>query len=316
MADTGPARPNLTIGIPTHNRSASIDRLLASLGGLPDDASVELLVVDDASTDATESVLDGWSGRLRGRLRVVRHSSRGGFGGSLATMIESARGRWILLASDDDVVLTQSLPDLLLQLHRVEPGILIPSFLDGTRGLIRAKATGTVVHPGKVWGSVGHAPGIVFDVERSRPHVGELRSLLESDDDFARVYPQVVIAINLVAAGHPLVHWSIATAATGEDNVSGIRDSKGEAYWSMSSRMRQYFAYQAYLRARIEQSSGPDATAFVAALEWNRVKLLDFFAAWLTIEHPAEAEAVARAMRSPRARRRRFGVIARSLRRS
>jgi len=311
MSGGSAARPLLTIGIGTRNRSESLERVLDRLESIPLTQPIEFLIVDDASDDETSSVLERRSADPSSRLRVIRHRTRGGFGGSLATLILNAQGKWLLLTSDDDDVLVGSLPDLLRQLERLRPGLLIPGFVDGERGDIRAKPTGTPVGPGKIWGSIGHAPGIVFDVIEARQHVGGLTDLLASNDSFATVYPQVIIGINISSEGTLIAHWAVPTAATGDDNPSGIRDPQGEQYWSMASRMRQFFAYQAYLQRRVEESSGEKQDRFRQALEWNRIKLLDFFNAWLTVEHPAEATAVQEARHPRLARRYRLAAAAR-----
>lgn len=302
----------LTIGIGTRNRARSIGKVLDSLLE-SEGPRVRVLVIDDASDDATPDVLDR---RARARpevLTVIRHPVRGGFGGSLATLLEQAEGTWLLLTSDDDILLKDNLPGLLAELVLQRPGVLVPGFIDGDRGDIRSKPTGTRIHPGKVWGTLGHAPGIVFDLEDARRHVPDLRTLLESEDPFATVYPQVVIGVNIACSGRPITHWSAPIAATGEDNPSGIRDPRDEVYWSMSSRMRQFFAFQAYLERCIEAATGQERERFREGEEWNRGKLLDFFAAWLTVEHPEHAVAVRQASSPVVARRDRLATALRLL---
>lgn len=293
---------SLTIGIGTRNRARSIEKVLDSLLE-PAEPRVRVLVVDDASDDDTPDILDRRARTHPEALTFIRHPIRGGFGGSLATLLEQAEGTWLLLTSDDDIVLKDNLPGLLSELELQRPGVLVPGFIDGDRGDIRSKPTGTRIHPGKVWGTLGHAPGIVFHLEDARRHAPDLRALLASEDPFATVYPQVVIGVNIACSGRPITHWSAPIAATGEDNPSGIRDPRDESYWSMSSRMRQFFAYQAYLERRSRAAAGKERDRFREVEEWNRRKLLDFFAAWLTVEHPEYAVAVREASHPRLARR-------------
>ena len=67
---------------------------------------LELLVVDDASTDATPEILEAIEDE---RLRVLRHDERRGLAASLNAGLDEARGRYIARMDADDV----ALPDWL-----------------------------------------------------------------------------------------------------------------------------------------------------------------------------------------------------------
>jgi glycosyltransferase involved in cell wall biosynthesis len=92
---------NATVAICTWNRAALLDATLASIERMrvPDGTSWELLVVDNASTDATASVLDRWRSRLP--LRSVRES-RQGCSHARNRALDEARGA-LLVWTDDDV---------------------------------------------------------------------------------------------------------------------------------------------------------------------------------------------------------------------
>ena len=67
---------------------------------------LELLVVDDASTDATPQILEAVEDE---RLRVLRHEERRGLAASLNSGLDEARGRYLARMDGDDV----ALPDWL-----------------------------------------------------------------------------------------------------------------------------------------------------------------------------------------------------------
>lgn len=304
----------MTIGIGTRNRCASLEVVLDALITANLRSDIEILVVDDASNDTTPDVLTTAANRAGRSLRLIRHDEQRGFAGSLSTLVNHSRGRWLLLTSDDDVLRLDVLPTLLQVLERERPGVLVPAFLDGDRGIMRSKKTGFRIHPGKTWGTLGHVPGVVFDVVEARRHTGLLNSLLEDKNSFAMVYPQVVLGLEMTCSGIDIVHWSEYTASTGDDNPSGIRDANNEPYWAMSSRMRQFFGFQKYLDQRIQETDGTARTRFEEVRQWNRDKLLDFFAAWLTSEYPDHAEAVQKARVPPVRRRDRLLAALRILR--
>lgn len=68
------AEPAITVVVPTYNRASSLARLLDALADCEEPAGgVEVVVVDDGSTDGTAEVV----GRSRVSVRYVRQSNRG-----------------------------------------------------------------------------------------------------------------------------------------------------------------------------------------------------------------------------------------------
>ncbi len=90
----------LSILIPVFNERATveeaIDRVLAA--ELPLER-VELVVVDDGSTDGTSDVLAGreWPERVR----ILRHASNRGKGAAVRTALEQARGEYAVIMDAD-----------------------------------------------------------------------------------------------------------------------------------------------------------------------------------------------------------------------
>jgi glycosyltransferase involved in cell wall biosynthesis len=83
----------------TYNRAASVATAVkAVLAQSWDD--FELIVVDDGSTDHTGDVLAGFDDR---RLRLVRRPN-GGLSAARNTGIAEARGRFVAMVDDDDIV--------------------------------------------------------------------------------------------------------------------------------------------------------------------------------------------------------------------
>lgn len=91
--------PLASILIPAHNREAYIERAVRSaLAQTVRD--IEVVVVDDGSTDATPDILDSIADR---RLRVLRHDTNYGIPASRNSLLEAARGRFIAWLDSDDV---------------------------------------------------------------------------------------------------------------------------------------------------------------------------------------------------------------------
>jgi hypothetical protein len=91
--------PAVSVVIPTRNREHLISDAVA-MALEQRDVALEVIVVDDASTDGTASVLAGIDDP---RLRVVSRPQQGRLAAARNSGIEAARGQWVALLDDDDV---------------------------------------------------------------------------------------------------------------------------------------------------------------------------------------------------------------------
>jgi glycosyltransferase involved in cell wall biosynthesis len=118
--------PLLTIGIPTRNRLAYLRDLVLALEAQirADDLSsqmVEVLVSDNASQDQTRAFVEEVAARLP-NLKYSRNSENLGALGNYHKLVRDARGRFIWIIGDDDLILPGALVDTL-ELLRADPGL-------------------------------------------------------------------------------------------------------------------------------------------------------------------------------------------------
>jgi glycosyltransferase involved in cell wall biosynthesis len=111
------AHESLTLFFPMWNEEEMIDRTVAAAVGIGDELVVaqrigdyEILLVDDASTDATPALAERLAEEHE-RVRVVRHPQNRKLGGSIRTGLAEAKGD-IVLYTDADM------PFDLAQLHK------------------------------------------------------------------------------------------------------------------------------------------------------------------------------------------------------
>ena len=102
MADPEPetASPEVTVVIPTRDRWSLLSRnaLRAALG--QEDVALEVVVVDDGSTDDTSLRLAELD---EPRLRTIRHEQPRGMGGARNTGLAAAQAPWVAFLDDDDL---------------------------------------------------------------------------------------------------------------------------------------------------------------------------------------------------------------------
>lgn len=94
-------KPSVAVAIPAFNEAEGIPGFVQEIDRalLPQVESLRLIVVDDASTDKTASVLEALAPELQGRLEVLRNDRNRGHGPSLMRAYQHA------LAGEPDYVL-------------------------------------------------------------------------------------------------------------------------------------------------------------------------------------------------------------------
>ncbi|HEX9021742.1 MAG TPA: glycosyltransferase family 2 protein [Nitrospirota bacterium] len=110
----------LSICIPTYNYGAFIGETLNSITDQlePDAESVEVVVVDGASTDNTPQVVENFRGRIP-KLVYHRLDRKGGIDSDLERTVDLAHGEYCWLLSSDDVQTPGALSRIL---HEIEAG--------------------------------------------------------------------------------------------------------------------------------------------------------------------------------------------------
>lgn len=122
------SQPLLTISVPTYNRSSYLAILLKQLSkeivtiAQPDD--VEVIVSDNASLDDTAQVIQQTiEGGLH--LRYLRNPENLGSDRNIAQAFNEAKGRYVLIMGDDDVLVDGALGKLLKELSDVSPSVVL-----------------------------------------------------------------------------------------------------------------------------------------------------------------------------------------------
>jgi dolichol-phosphate hexosyltransferase len=92
--------PELSILMPVYNEAATVEEAITRVfaADLPVDG-VELVVVDDGSSDGTSSILSGRS--WPSKLRIVRHDSNRGKGAAVRTAVAHATGEYSAILDAD-----------------------------------------------------------------------------------------------------------------------------------------------------------------------------------------------------------------------
>ncbi|NGP18560.1 glycosyltransferase family 2 protein [Devosia aurantiaca] len=114
----------ITIAIACFNAHDTIERSIRSAQAL-DWPALEILVVDDASTDKSLALVRQLSASDN-RIRVVVHNINLGTGATRTRLVQEARGEFIAFLDDDDVCRPSRLRDQISALRRAEQQSSLP----------------------------------------------------------------------------------------------------------------------------------------------------------------------------------------------
>jgi glycosyltransferase involved in cell wall biosynthesis len=103
--------PLLSVVMPAYNERDSIRSIVAAVMNAPV-RSLELIIVDDGSTDGTREILKNEIAKLD-RVRVVMHEKNKGKGAALHTGFRLARGEYVVVQDADQEYDPQEYPRLL-----------------------------------------------------------------------------------------------------------------------------------------------------------------------------------------------------------
>ena len=93
-----PTSPHISVIIPTRNRAAMLVCAVQSVRQQTYE-NLEIIVVDDASTDDTQKIIENLADS---RIRYIRHDINQGGAAARNTGIRAARGEYIAFLDDDD----------------------------------------------------------------------------------------------------------------------------------------------------------------------------------------------------------------------
>jgi len=119
----------LSIVIPSYNTEKFIDECLSSMLDVGNLRKIEILLVNDGSTDCTKEIAESYESRYPGAVRVI-NKSNGGHGSCVNRGIDEARGKYFKIVDGDDWVECKGLDKLVTLLENSTEDVVINSVIE------------------------------------------------------------------------------------------------------------------------------------------------------------------------------------------
>ncbi|MET0371892.1 MAG: glycosyltransferase family 2 protein [Sphingobium sp.] len=117
--------PLLSILVPIYNVAPWLEECVNSILSQHTGDDVELILLDDASTDGSLALAQMLADRHPGRVILMAHEVNEGLSAARNSMLGRARGRHVWFVDSDDMVMDGALPTLLDILRRHDPDVVI-----------------------------------------------------------------------------------------------------------------------------------------------------------------------------------------------
>lgn len=145
----------LTIVIPSYNVEKYIERCLDSFLNMEVLKELEILVINDGSTDQTQAIVQRYCNKYPSSIHLI-NKENGGHGSGINVGIEHATGKYFKVVDGDDWVEKDNLPDYVRRLRKLSVDMVANDYTlvqDETFKVIEhRKVCKNTYHYGKEWG--------------------------------------------------------------------------------------------------------------------------------------------------------------------
>ena len=119
-------QPLISVIVPVYNAEAFLDQCLESIVAQTY-RHLEIIVVDDGSTDGSETMCDRWAERDE-RIRVI-HQPNGGHSAARNTALDAMTGELVMMVDSDDVVHPEFAATLLDVMQQYDADIAVGDYI-------------------------------------------------------------------------------------------------------------------------------------------------------------------------------------------
>ena len=117
----------LSFIIPAYNSEKFLEKCILSMLHLDILEQLEIVIVDDGSTDRTSTIAKKCCSQYPGVIRLISQENKG-HGGALNTGCAAAQGKYLKVIDSDDWVETENLPEFIYFLERCDSDVVLTHY--------------------------------------------------------------------------------------------------------------------------------------------------------------------------------------------
>ena len=191
-------RTKLTIGYATHNRKQFIINRLKTLDSLNIPPEVEIIVIDNASTDGTFEAIKEITKKTK--IKIYCNKKNLGFSGNFIEILKKAKGDYVLWTSDEDEI---NLIGLEKFFKWIEGKELDAIFLNHYQKINQKKFIATRKNRSRLlckddlWGGC-HLPGVIWNKKVALQGIRDWDKLKIRFPQLSRYYPNLLILLRIL----------------------------------------------------------------------------------------------------------------------
>lgn len=119
----------LSVAIPAYNVQDYIGVCLSTLCDKELENKIEVLVINDGSTDCTQQIIDGYKKKFPNMIKCI-YKENGGHGSAINLGIKLASGKYFKILDGDDFVDKKNLKILVEKLEKIDSDIVVTNYLE------------------------------------------------------------------------------------------------------------------------------------------------------------------------------------------
>lgn len=245
----------LTLCIATFNRSERVTQLINEILNFDIDDLIEILVIDDGSSDDTYESISRFSSYKN--VSVYRNEKNLGWAQTIMKYFQLCTTEFLLEVPDDDMIYKDGLLELLAFLSENNPDFICTRWIDVNRELYPGRGNDKVqvIPISKIKAKAGHSPGCVYRTTLMRNAEKIILEKIEKRSTVIDVFPIIIMLILAKLSGAKLLDSPIVIGGYREEGPlqSNLLDLEGNHYLSLPSAFAQHiFLLEFYQELLVE----------------------------------------------------------------
>jgi len=227
----------LTVAIPSFNRAEAAEDAVVRLASVLEDSGIPILLANNGSVEDSYQRVEAELSKIP-HAEYLKFVDNKGFALNLLRLLSNAKTKYVLVLSDEDDI-SEDLMDSLTNFLLINEPALV-TLRPGSRYSSKLKVK-------KLKGETSYISGIIFNLDLVRAILPNMEILVE-DEEFAYLYPQVLLAAYLRSKGDSFI-LSKPSVSNRINLPTTVTGKSGSEYWLPTERVYQYLSLMRCLDA-------------------------------------------------------------------